>query len=83
MPRSFSLKLMLTQQTFDTCIFQIPSLLPTEYLVDKRHNQYFNICWSTNTFGQAVFGNDHKTNPRRYYIQWNLVNTNTVNTNKY
>ena len=28
-------KLMLTQQTFDTCIFQFPSLLPTEYLVDK------------------------------------------------
>ena len=36
-------KLMLTQQTFDTCIFQFPSLLQTEYLVDKWHNQYMNI----------------------------------------
>ena len=30
-------KLMLTQQTFDTCIFQLRSWLPTEYLVDKWH----------------------------------------------
>ena len=25
------------QQTFDTCIFHFPSLLTTEYLVDKWH----------------------------------------------
>ena len=36
-------KLMLTQQTLDTCIFQFPSLLQTEYLVDKWHNQCMNI----------------------------------------
>ena len=36
-------KLMLTQQTFDTCIFQFPSLLQTECLVDKWHNQCMNI----------------------------------------
>ena len=23
---------MLTQQTFDSCLFQLPSLIPTEYL---------------------------------------------------
>ena len=32
-------KLMLTQQTFDTCIFQFQ----TECLVDKWHNQCMNI----------------------------------------
>ena len=32
-------KLMLTQQPFDTCIFQFPSLLPTEYLVDQCRNK--------------------------------------------
>ena len=32
----FSPKLMLTEQTFDTCIIiQFRSRLPTEYLVDK------------------------------------------------
>ena len=32
-------KLMLTQQTFDTCKYiQFSSWLPTEYLVDKWHN---------------------------------------------
>ena len=36
-------KLMLTQQTFDTCIFQFASLLPTECLVDKWHNQCMNV----------------------------------------
>ena len=38
-------KLMLTQQTFDTCIFQFPSLLQTECLVDKWHNQNMDIWW--------------------------------------
>ena len=28
-------KLILTQQTFDTCIFQFPFWLPNEYLVDN------------------------------------------------
>ena len=50
-----STKLMLTQQTFDTCIFQFPSLLPTECLVDQWHNQCMNISWCTNTFVQAVY----------------------------
>ena len=36
-------KLMLTQQTFDTRIFQFPSLLQTECLVDKWHNQNMDI----------------------------------------
>ena len=36
-------KLMLTQPTFDTCIFQFPSLLQTECLVDKWHNQNMDI----------------------------------------
>ena len=36
-------KLMLTQQTFDTCIFQFTSLLQTECLVDKWHNQNMDI----------------------------------------
>ena len=31
----FSPKLMLTQQTFDTCLFQFRSWLPTEYFVDN------------------------------------------------
>ena len=48
-------KLTLTQQTFDTCIFQFPSLPQTECLVDKWHNQYMDIKWCTNTFGQAVY----------------------------
>ena len=36
-------ELMLTQQTFDACIFQFPSLLQTECLVDKWQNQCMNI----------------------------------------
>ena len=48
-------KLMLTQQTFDTYIFQFPYLLQTECLVDKWHNQCMNIWWCTNTFGRAVY----------------------------
>ena len=35
--------LMPTQQTFDTCIFQFLSLLQTECLVDKWHNQNMDI----------------------------------------
>ena len=35
-------KLMLTQQTFDTCIYQF---FPTGYLVDKWNNQYIDIWW--------------------------------------
>ena len=38
--QKFPSKLMLTQQTFDTCIFQFPFWLSTEYLVDKWRNQY-------------------------------------------
>ena len=34
---------MLTKQTFDTCIFQFLSWLPTEYSVNKWHNQYMDI----------------------------------------
>ena len=41
--KKISPKLMLTQQTFDTCIFQFPSLLQTECLVDKWHNQNMDI----------------------------------------
>ena len=41
--KKFPPKLMLTQQTFDTCIFQFPSLLQTECLVDKWHNQNMDI----------------------------------------
>ena len=33
----------LTQQTFYTCIFQFLSLLQTEHLVDKWHNQYIDV----------------------------------------
>ena len=50
-------KLMLTQQTFDTCVFQFPSLLQTECLVDKWYNQCMNILWRSNTFGQGVYIN--------------------------
>ena len=49
----FSPELMLTQQTFDTCIFQfLLSWLLTEYLVDKWHYQCMDIWWCTNTFVQ-------------------------------
>ena len=41
--QTFSLKLMLTQQTSDTCIYQFQFWLPTEYLVDKWHNQYMDL----------------------------------------
>ena len=41
--QKISPKFMLTQQTFDICIFQFPSLLQTECLVDKWHNQCMNI----------------------------------------
>ena len=34
---------MLTQQTFDACMFQFPFLVPIEYLVDKWHNQYMDF----------------------------------------
>ena len=34
---------MLTQQTSDTCIYQFQFWLPTEYLVDKWHNQYMDL----------------------------------------
>ena len=40
----FSPQFMLTQQTFDTCMFQFPFLVPIENLVDKWHNQYMDIC---------------------------------------
>ena len=53
--RTIPFKLMLTQQTFYTCIFQFPSCLQTECLVDKWHNQCMNIWWCTNTFGRAVY----------------------------
>ena len=53
--KQFPPKLMLTQQTFDTHIFQFPSMFPTEYLVDKLDNQYIDISWCTNTFGKAVY----------------------------
>ena len=46
---------MQTQQTFDTCIFQFPSWLPTESLVDKWHNQYMDIWRCTNTFVRLVY----------------------------
>ena len=41
---------MLTQYTFDICVFQFPSWLPTDSLVDKWHNQYMAIWVCTNTF---------------------------------
>ena len=41
--QTFSLKLMLTQQTSGTCIYQFQFWLPTEYLVDKWHNQYMDL----------------------------------------
>ena len=48
-------KCMLTQQTFDTCMFQFPFQVPIEYLVDKWYNQYIDISWCTNTIVQAVY----------------------------
>ena len=48
-------KLMLTQQTFDTCIFQFRPWLPTEYLVDKWHNHCMDIWWCTNTFVHRLY----------------------------
>ena len=36
-------KYMLTEQIFATCIFQFLPWLPTEYSVDKWHNQDMNI----------------------------------------
>ena len=53
--QKISPKLMLTQKTFDTCIFQFPSLLPTESSVDKWHNQYMDIWRCTNTFVRLVY----------------------------
>ena len=35
--------LMLPQQTFDTCIFQYPSCVTTQYLFDKWFSEYANI----------------------------------------
>ena len=37
-------KLILTQQTFDTSMFQFPSWLPPEHLLDKWHNGYLVLC---------------------------------------
>ena len=48
-------KLMLTRQTFDTYIFQLRPWLPTEYLVDKTHNQCMVIWWCTNTFVHRLY----------------------------
>ena len=45
-----STKLMLTQWTFDPCIFQFRSWFPTDSLVDKWHNLYMDIWRCTNTF---------------------------------
>ena len=39
----FSPNLLQTQQTFDTSILQFLSWLPTEYSVDKWHNQYMEF----------------------------------------
>ena len=64
-------KLMLTQQTFHTCIFQFPSLLTTEYLVDKWHNNYMDIWWCTNTFVQAMYIYLHE-----WYFVGRYVRTN-------
>ena len=50
---------MLTQPTFDICIFQFASWLPTEYSVDNDTiTTYMDIWWWTITFGRAVY---HKT----------------------
>ena len=56
--QKFSPKFMLTQQTFDTCMFQFQFQVPIEYLVDKWHNQYMDISWCTNTIVQAVYKQD-------------------------
>ena len=57
--KKHSPKLMLTQHTFiPVRIFQFPSLLPTQYLVDKWHNQCMDIWWCTHTFVQAVYAYD-------------------------
>ena len=53
--KKISPKLMSTQQTFDTCIFQFRPWLPTEYLVDKWHNQCMDIRWCTNTFVHRLY----------------------------
>ena len=41
--KKISPKLMLTQQTFETGMFQFLPWLPIEYLVDTWHNQYMDI----------------------------------------
>ena len=46
---------ILTQETLGTFIFQLSSLLSTKYFVDKCHNQYMDIWWCTNAFGQVVY----------------------------
>ena len=46
---------MPTQQTFDRFIFQFRPWLPTEYLVDKWHNQCMDIWWCTNTFVHRLY----------------------------
>ena len=51
----FSPKLLLTQQTFDTAIFQFLSWLSTEYSFDKWHYQHIDIWWCTNTIGRTVY----------------------------
>ena len=43
--RKFSPMFILTQQAFVNRIFKFPFWLPTEYLVDKWHNQYMDIWW--------------------------------------
>ena len=53
--QKISPKFMLTQQTFDTCMFRFPFQVPIEYLLDKWHNQYIDISWCTNTIVQAVY----------------------------
>ena len=53
--QKFSLKLMLTQLTFDPCIFQFPSWFPTDSLVDKWHNLHMAIWRCTNTFVRLVY----------------------------
>ena len=65
--QKISPKLMLTQQTSDTCIFQFPSWFPTDSLVDKWHNHYMDICRCTNTFVRLVY--IFKIRPVQWRIQ--------------
>ena len=67
---------MLTQQTFDTCIFHLPSLLQAECLVVKWHNQCMNIQWCSNTVGQGVYSEAQIFSFVPLYMDYNNIVTN-------